>query len=267
MSSTTTTTTSPPTTIPIMSASSPTVIERKGPLLLRPMLARDSEAYLRIVDTAFSETMTRMFFPNGKTEADVAWSRQNLYKHLTRDAHYIKHLVCIDTSTPPPESDLAHLSPSDAALSRNEGRIAGVSVWKIYPHDRTQAELDAEAKLNNEAGLPPTGDAKVFEAFFGAIKECKRVHLPDGQAHVLLNILATDPEYHRRGIGGMHLRWGLGEADRLGVVGYLEGSDDGVPLYERYGFVGRERLPFDALEFGMGRKVDHLIMVRPKKES
>ncbi|KAF2221101.1 hypothetical protein BDZ85DRAFT_185851, partial [Elsinoe ampelina] len=86
----------------------------------------------------------------------------------------------------------------------------------------------------------------------------------NGKAHVLLNILATDPEYHRRGIGGMHLRWGLAEADKLNVVAYLEGSDDGVPLYQRYGFEGKERLPFDSKKF-VAQGMEHLIMIRPAK--
>ncbi|KAG8626935.1 hypothetical protein KVT40_005880 [Elsinoe batatas] len=264
MSSTTTTTRTTTSTIPVMTADTPHIIEQKGSLILRPMLPRDSEAYLRIIDTAFNTTMTAMFFPNGKTDADMDWSRKSLHNSMTRDAHYIKHLVCIDTSSSPLASDLARLSPSEAAQSKSEGRIAGVSVWKIYPKDRSKAELDAESALSNEAGLPPTGNEEAFGGFFGAIKSCKEKYLK-GKAHVLLNILATDPEYHRRGIGGMHLRWGLAEADRLNVVAYLEGSDDGVPLYERYGFEGKERLPFDSKKF-VAKGMEHLIMIRPAKE-
>ncbi|PNS19018.1 Valine--tRNA ligase, mitochondrial 1 [Sphaceloma murrayae] len=249
-----------------MASPSLSTIERKGPLLLRPMLPRDSEAYLRIVDHAFQDTMTALFFPNGKTPADEDWSRQALHRAMTRDAHFTTHLVCIDTSSPPLPSDIARLSASDAADAKAEGRVAGISVWKIHPRQRTQAELDEEAQRSEEGGLPPTARQEVLDAFFGAIKRCKSKWLPDGQAHVLLHLLGTDPEYHRRGIGGMHLRWGLGEADRLGVVGYLEGTEDGVPLYQRYGFEGREMMPFDHEALGT-REVRCLIMIRPAKAS
>lgn len=58
-------------------------------------------------------------------------------------------------------------------------------------------------------------------------------------ALLVLDMLATDPDYHGKGAGTMLVRWGCELADKDGVATYLDASKAGKRLYERYGFVDR----------------------------
>ncbi|KAF2157619.1 hypothetical protein K461DRAFT_21701 [Myriangium duriaei CBS 260.36] len=260
---TTTTTVTATVQLPSLAVENP-ILARKGPYILRRMLPRDVAAYERIMDAAFGDSMNAMIYPNGKSAADVAWNHDMLLKHMTRDAHYMTYLAVFDTSAPTPPEDLAHLSPDDREAARSEGRMAGHSAWKIHPRDRTQAELDAIAAEASGDGYPPSGHRALLDDFYAALGDAKKRHLGT-KAHVLLHMLATDPDYHRRGIGSMQIRWGIEETDRLGVVSYLEASEDGKALYERYGYHEVEKLDFDCRKHIGGEEVAHTIMIRPAK--
>jgi len=51
-----------------------------------------------------------------------------------------------------------------------------------------------------------------------------------------LQSLTVDPKFHRHGIGGKPLRWGLGRADAAGEEVFLESSENGEGLYLKNGF-------------------------------
>jgi len=106
-----------------------------------------------------------------------------------------------------------------------------------------------------------------LNAFYTAIKSCKDSYLPNDTPHVLLHFMGTDPEYNGRGVASMHLKWGLEQADRLGVLTYLEATDEGRGLYEKYGFEKMMRLPFDGREWGCDEELRHVIMIRPVKRT
>lgn len=52
----------------------------------------------------------------------------------------------------------------------------------------------------------------------------------------VLNILFTIPEYRRRGAASLVMDWGVERADCMGLDVYIEASEGGKPLYEKYGF-------------------------------
>lgn len=81
----------------------------------------------------------------------------------------------------------------------------------------------------------------------------------------MLHILATLPNHHRRGVGALHLKWGIDEADKLGLPVYLEASEMGRPLYARWGFEDVKPLPFDARKYGAKTSMPHMCMLRPMK--
>ena len=92
-----------------------------------------------------------------------------------------------------------------------------MSKWKFYPRDRTEEEAEEEDRFYKERELPPGMNREFFEEFFGAIGECKKKVL-GLDANVTLGVLATRPEHSRRGIGAMHLNWGLQQADEVSLV-------------------------------------------------
>ncbi|KAL4932398.1 GNAT family N-acetyltransferase [Aspergillus undulatus] len=56
-------------------------------------------------------------------------------------------------------------------------------------------------------------------------------------ADMILDTLATHPDYQRRGAGSMLLQWGCGLADEDSVALYVDASKAGASLYQRFGFV------------------------------
>ncbi|KAI8297187.1 hypothetical protein K4K59_003632 [Colletotrichum sp. SAR11_240] len=52
----------------------------------------------------------------------------------------------------------------------------------------------------------------------------------------VLNILFTIPEYRRRGAASLVMDWGVERADCMGLDVYIEASEGGKLLYEKYGF-------------------------------
>ena len=62
------------------------------------------------------------------------------------------------------------------------------------------------------------------------------------------------------------MKWGNEQADKLGLLSYLEASPMGKPLYERFGYKEVRDLPFDARSWGLDRDLPHVIMTRQPKQ-
>jgi GNAT superfamily N-acetyltransferase len=73
-----------------------------------------------------------------------------------------------------------------------------------------------------------------------------------------LEILATHPDFRRKGLASRLMEWGTQKADEKGVEMYLDSSKMGRPLYEKFGWIAHE-------EF-MDEKAISVPMLRPKKE-
>lgn len=67
---------------------------------------------------------------------------------------------------------------------------------------------------------------------------------------IVLSLLVTHPNHYRRGAGSMLIRWGTEQADRAGLMCFLEASKAGRPLYKRHGFVVKEITTFDLTKYG-----------------
>lgn len=52
-------------------------------------------------------------------------------------------------------------------------------------------------------------------------------------------MLATHPQWERRGAGSMIIQWGCDRADEAGVVAYIDASKKGKGLYQKFGFEDR----------------------------
>ena len=54
--------------------------------------------------------------------------------------------------------------------------------------------------------------------------------------YIVLDFLATLPQYQRRGAASMLLRWGMEQAAERGVGIFLEATMDGYQLYRKCGW-------------------------------
>lgn len=218
------------------------------PLQLLPMEANESNImlYYDICWEAFKNDIMALMYPNGFTQKARAWSLGKDLEAAQKYPDRIKWMKVIDTEL-----------PEDGPF----GQAVGIAKWKFFPHDRTEAEMEAEKKESDEEGNPPDSNGPMIEEFLDKISEFKKEILGN-RAHVLLHVLATLPQHHRRGIGAMHLKWGLEQADRLGVPAYLESSPAGKPLYTRMGFQEMKPFPFDARKWGLDHDLPHTCMLR-----
>ncbi|PTB65605.1 acyl-CoA N-acyltransferase [Trichoderma citrinoviride] len=143
----------------------------------------------------------------------------------------------------------------DADLeAKGEESMIAFSQWYVYSGDVKPS------RAQRWWGLPGT-NPEACEAFFGEMDR-RWWDRFEGKSHVYLKLLHTDPDHQRRGAGGMLLKWGTAEADRLGLVSYLEASEEGRPLYEKYGFKEVGRIVVDLSKWGGTEPATAYLMLR-----
>lgn len=112
------------------------------------------------------------------------------------------------------------------------GKIVGGGRWALY---------------ENGSGNPYEGHGEMEATWF---EEGDRRDLASGclnqflgtsarlmnRPHAFLNILFTHPDYRRKGVASLIMKWGLEHADRLELESYIEATKEGKPCYEAFGF-------------------------------
>ena len=48
--------------------------------------------------------------------------------------------------------------------------------------------------------------------------------------------MVVHPEHRNRGIGGLMMAWGNEQTDKMGIEGFIEASELGRGLYEKWGY-------------------------------
>jgi len=132
-----------------------------------------------------------------------------------------------------------------------DNKIIAVAEWSIQEHEITREELEKTLVCRPPM---PEENRPARLSFMENIFRSRR-ELLGTQPHVELDSLVTHPDHHRRGAGALLIQWGVSEMDRLGLLGYLEGSMAGRRLYERFGFKGVRELVWDSRPYG-GTAID-----------
>ena len=96
---------------------------------------------------------------------------------------------------------------------------------------------------------PEGTHGKMVEEVWSRISDARHRYGGTLGPHVDVEILATEPGFHRMGAGRMLMDAVMEEADRLKLPAYLEGSEEGRRLYEACGFVGKEDIWIDLLRW------------------
>ena len=121
--------------------------------------------------------------------------------------------------------------------------------WKVVAFVKYHVFSSAEQlEARTDAGKrewPEGTHLGLVDHLWGRISECRHRYGKKLGPHVDVEILATDPDYHRMGAGRMLMEAVCEETDRLGLPAYLEGSEEGRRLYEAVGFVGKEAIWID----------------------
>ncbi|KAL3459534.1 acyl-CoA N-acyltransferase [Aspergillus heterothallicus] len=169
------------------------------------------------------------------------------------------------SSWPPPAN------VKDFKVVNDAGELIASSRWEIHETDEdlTQSIADTvAARLKHDIPEMRKDLAReLYTIFAEARREVLGIRDPESgevtrlQRRVELVGLFVHPQYQRRGIAARLLRWGIEEAERLGLPLYLEATEEGRPVYERFGFETRKVMPFYGGEYGVDVRVEYAVRI------
>ena len=194
-------------------------------LRLEPATTEDLPAIVDLWFTVFNDPVMSHMMPD--TPGVRQWfSDTNRTDMLTKP--YQKYLKVVD-----PSAEVAGrpriVSYAKWDLSTASERGPRFAPWHA---EQPGSDCDAFFGVMEENRKRLYGDRKNF---------CMCLALASGSRtnRVDLDMLATHPDYRRRGAGSMLIRWGCEVADREGAGAYIDASKAGAPLYAKHGFVDR----------------------------
>jgi GNAT superfamily N-acetyltransferase len=167
------------------------------------------------------------------------------------------------------EKDVTYLKVVDTDLGNK--MIAGAK-WRINEKERPEEEVKKTLPVpgKDEEGRAAPQD---FMRFLYRVRweymgtkpfYCKFLELKAKPCSnvLVLHILVTHPDHHRRGAGAMLLAWGLRKADSAQLPSFLESSPMGRPLYARMGFTPRHEEVWDLSKYGLEGTQTSTVMIR-----
>ncbi|PWY89199.1 acyl-CoA N-acyltransferase [Aspergillus heteromorphus CBS 117.55] len=83
--------------------------------------------------------------------------------------------------------------------------------------------------------LPACADAELFGTMIADLKG-KMQQIMGGRGFWYISLLATNPQYRRRGIASTLMQWGMQEADAAGMEMFVVSSPMARGVYMKYGF-------------------------------
>ncbi|KAF7914237.1 uncharacterized protein EAF01_000643 [Botrytis porri] len=113
------------------------------------------------------------------------------------------------------------------------GKLIGAANWIYF-----EGNSDTVNNANPVVALWwPEGIGREYANNFMRQIEAHKYYLHCNRPYLLLNIAFTIPGFRRKGAMKLVMDWGIERADELGVDTYVEASETGRLLYEKYGFM------------------------------
>ncbi|RDK38714.1 acyl-CoA N-acyltransferase [Aspergillus phoenicis ATCC 13157] len=78
-------------------------------------------------------------------------------------------------------------------------------------------------------------DQDFCDTFFGGLDQARRT-IMGARPHYYLDALITHPDYRRQGAASMLIQWGCDRADQDGIPIWVDSSQEGAQIYQRFGF-------------------------------
>jgi predicted N-acetyltransferase YhbS len=163
-------------------------------------------AAFRLKDPGFG----RLLFPDPSPSDEYFAAAAGRRREKMRGSFGGRHLKVIDTAT---------------------DKLIAYGHWELFPDGRTQE------KIEKMSSIPPVREGinpEVWNDFYAHLGSSRREL--GTQPIAILFTLTTHPDHHRRGAGAMLLERMMEEVDKQGLSAYLESSEMGKPLYEKFGF-------------------------------
>ncbi|PVI01770.1 acyl-CoA N-acyltransferase [Periconia macrospinosa] len=208
----------------------------------------EADRYMRIRHGAFKSDINKVFYLNAP-QSEPAQSSLDIFTASVIDGIKNKGIIftkCVDKST---------------------STIIAGSRWTYHKPSDPTATTRTPQDLDNDYTTPdpyPESNLEVWNAFFDLFHATKR-EVMGLKRFWKLDTLVTDPAHHRRGAGRLLLEEGLRRVDEEGVECYLESSQVGRPLYEKFGFEPVKDISLDLRRWGGDEEIVWTIMRRPAK--
>lgn len=240
---------STPPTPDTTSASTPNTNNgRSNNLYITPVTLETAHLYQAIRHETFRDTINKILYarePSAETQAKIVEKT----KQDIKDG--VKFMACMDRDTGEMIAGARwRFVCSETDKAEDKRREEAGENWedsKRKPYGERPLE-EVKKGLTIPDPYPET-NVPACDALFPLFNSTK-LELLGTRPYMVLDTLVTHPEHHRRGAGGMLVAWGCEQADKRGVEAYLEASEMGAPLYERYGFRARKTVQVDLKEFG-----------------
>ncbi|KAL0935130.1 GNAT family [Colletotrichum truncatum] len=122
------------------------------------------------------------------------------------------------------------------------------------PENETVREGAAPEELSKRKAEPPQDPARALGGLMFKDRVAWEEKYLKGKRYAVLQGLATDPLYQRRGIGTKLVQQGLEEIDAEGLPCWIHASPSSYKLYEKAGFQEVGRNDYDLDEWAPGGK-------------
>jgi ribosomal protein S18 acetylase RimI-like enzyme len=237
---------------------------------ISPAEPADTRTLIQVNEQAFQWTYDLLFETplSPETLDSITESRNKLHAKLAEESK--------NQTGPLPKQFFAFKAVDDET-----GEIVGEARWMIYYEDETLTKTIEEEQT--ERVTPPTPQMKVeanraFQRLLSTVKrevlEVPGTRQTDAKEsdlnavttlrkRVYLHVLMVHPNHQRKGIGRQLVQWGVDEADRLGLIAYLEASTDGRRLYEQAGYESVKELSMDTTPFGVAGELRFTVSYFP----
>ncbi|KAJ5200903.1 hypothetical protein N7449_005706 [Penicillium cf. viridicatum] len=144
------------------------------------------------------------------------------------------------------------------------GELATYSRWQFpASFGPSLVTLSEKAVLLAKDPIPHAPrpmNEEVFNAFKKLLEDGRKRYTTEND--IILDLLATLPEYQGRGFGSAILKWGTDKADASQSRIFLEGTPEGVPVYLKYGWKIVEEVVMDYTPFGSVGQESFFLMMR-----
>jgi ribosomal protein S18 acetylase RimI-like enzyme len=150
---------------------------------------------------------------------------------------------------------IVHTEWDDVVIS--SPRCEGVAIWKppgVVSSISQDISMHTVAAVRLVHGLGLKAIARLVRHHRWTMRLRREIH---PETHWYLRVIAVDPAFQKKGIGGALLRPLLAQAEESGLSVYLETQNPAnIPIYEHFGFhrLRSERIP--------GSDLIHTSMVR-----
>lgn len=226
-------------------------------ITISPAEGADTKAIILLNELAFPTTYAALYGGRLKPEAIEAQVAERL-KSLLKEEETNNN-----QEKPPLKRPFAFKAVDDET-----GELVGEARWMVFYEDEKLTKTIQEEALERVKTPSPQLQIEPMKAWSRMLSKVKREVIPVSETgvevineedldkvtalrkRVYLHVLAVHPDHQRKGIGRKLLQWGLDEADRLGMIAYLEASTAGRKLYEDTGFESVKDVALDMTPFG-----------------